>query len=55
VLADTNWPASNGLVLYPNTFFWQEMVRKRFDNVLDRKDAGHQVESPFIYTIPKGQ
>lgn len=32
----------------------QELARRHFDEVLDREDEGHQVEAPFIYTIPKG-
>jgi hypothetical protein len=32
----------------------QEFVRKFFDDVLDREEAGEEVEKPNIYTIPKG-
>jgi hypothetical protein len=40
--------------MYPNTFIQQELARKHFDDFLDREEAGHQVEAPFIYTISKG-
>ncbi|UNI13306.1 hypothetical protein JDV02_000063 [Purpureocillium takamizusanense] len=46
--------ASNGAILFPNTFMMQELVRQYFDDVLDRQDEGKQIESPFICTIPKG-
>ncbi|RSM15798.1 hypothetical protein CDV31_004740 [Fusarium ambrosium] len=45
---------SNGVVMFPNTFMMQELVRGYFDEVLDREDEGSQVEKPFIFTIPKG-
>ncbi|KND87317.1 hypothetical protein TOPH_08074 [Tolypocladium ophioglossoides CBS 100239] len=45
---------SNGAVMFPNTFMMQELVRRYYDEVLDREDEGEQVEWPFIYTIPKG-
>jgi hypothetical protein len=33
----------------------QELVRRYFDEVLDRQDEGEDVEIPFLYTIPKGE
>lgn len=45
---------SNGAVMLPNTFLMQELVRRHFDEALDREDEGKQVETPFIYTLPKG-
>ncbi|KFG79616.1 hypothetical protein MANI_029727 [Metarhizium anisopliae] len=44
---------SNGAVMFPNTFLMQELVRRYFDEALDREDEGKQVETPFIYTLPK--
>lgn len=40
--------------MFPNTFLMQELVRRYFDEALDREDEGKQVETPFIYTLPKG-
>ncbi|EXV00475.1 hypothetical protein X797_006537 [Metarhizium robertsii] len=45
---------SNGAVMLPNTFLMQELVRRHFDEALDREDEGKHVETPFIYTLPKG-
>ncbi|KAI2611996.1 hypothetical protein GGR54DRAFT_616801 [Hypoxylon sp. NC1633] len=45
---------SNGAVMFPNTFMMQELVRRYFDENLDREEEGKQVESPYIYTISKG-
>ncbi|KAL1859001.1 hypothetical protein VTK73DRAFT_7713 [Phialemonium thermophilum] len=46
---------SNGLVMYPsNTFMMQEYCRRYLDAVLDRQEAGENVEMPEIYTIPRG-
>ncbi|KAK1766564.1 hypothetical protein QBC33DRAFT_104820 [Phialemonium atrogriseum] len=45
---------SNGAVMFPNTFLMQEIVRMYFDETLDREDEGKNVETPFIYTIPRG-
>ena len=33
----------------------QELVRRYFDEVLDRKEEGKQVESPFICTVSQGE
>lgn len=40
--------------MFPNTFLMQEVVRMYFDETLDREDEGKDVETPFIYTIPRG-
>ena len=31
-----------------------EIMEFYYDQVVERKDEGYQVERPFIYTIPKG-
>ncbi|KAK3941285.1 hypothetical protein QBC46DRAFT_363417 [Diplogelasinospora grovesii] len=31
-----------------------ELIRRYFDEALDREDGGKEVETPFVYTIPKG-
>ncbi|KAH6640659.1 hypothetical protein F5144DRAFT_561218 [Chaetomium tenue] len=45
---------SNGAVMFPNTFMMQELVRRYFDEVLDRQDEGEDIEAPSLYTVPKG-
>lgn len=40
--------------MFPNTTLMQELVRRYFDEALDREDEGKQVETPFIYTLSKG-
>ncbi|KAK3374396.1 hypothetical protein B0T24DRAFT_293553 [Lasiosphaeria ovina] len=45
---------SNGAVMLPNTFTMQECVRRYFDEFLDRVEDGEDMETPQIYTIPKG-
>lgn len=40
--------------MFPNTFMMQELLRRYFDGALDREDEGNGVETPHIYTIPKG-
>lgn len=45
---------SNGAVMFLNTFMMQELVRRYFDEVLDREDEGSQFEKLFIYTVSKG-
>lgn len=40
--------------MFPNTFMMQELVRRYFDESLDREEEGKQVEVPYIYTISKG-
>ncbi|KAJ4311706.1 hypothetical protein N0V84_010303 [Fusarium piperis] len=49
-----NRSVSNGAVMFPNTFMMQELIRRYFDDVLDREDEGHEVETPFVYTIAQG-
>lgn len=46
---------SNGAVMFPNTFMMQELIRRYVDDVLDREDEGHEVETPFVYTIAQGR
>lgn len=41
--------------MFPNTFMMQELVRRYFDEVLDRQDEGEDIEIPSLYTIPKGE
>ncbi|KAG9254763.1 uncharacterized protein F5Z01DRAFT_654781 [Emericellopsis atlantica] len=50
----TGTSVSNGAVMFPNTFMMQELARRHFNENLDREDEGKQVETPFIYTIPRG-
>ncbi|KAK2599130.1 hypothetical protein QQS21_005391 [Conoideocrella luteorostrata] len=45
---------SNGATMYPNTFLMQELVRRYFDENIDREEEGETVETPYIYTIAKG-
>lgn len=45
---------SNGAVMFPNTFMMQELIRRYFDEALDREDEGKEVEMSYVYTIPKG-
>ncbi|KAH7265854.1 hypothetical protein B0J15DRAFT_545883 [Fusarium solani] len=40
--------------MFLNTFMMQELVRRYFDEVLDREDEGSQFEKLFIYTVSKG-
>jgi hypothetical protein len=40
--------------MYPNTFMMQELIRRYFDEALDREDEGKEVEKSYVYTIPKG-
>ncbi|KAI1275388.1 hypothetical protein F5Y07DRAFT_400387 [Xylaria sp. FL0933] len=49
-----NATASNGAVMYPNTFFMQELVRRYYDEVLDREEEGQEVDTPYIFSVPKG-
>ncbi|KAI0008836.1 hypothetical protein F4779DRAFT_418088 [Xylariaceae sp. FL0662B] len=51
---NTQLTISNGSEMTPNTFSMQEFTRMYFDYFLEREDAGHPVETPFVYTIPKG-
>ncbi|KAM0658609.1 hypothetical protein ACHAPH_005469 [Verticillium nonalfalfae] len=37
--------------MFPNTFMMQELIRMHFDYMLDREDEGHEVDTPFVYTI----
>ncbi|KAM4058951.1 hypothetical protein HRG_008172 [Hirsutella rhossiliensis] len=46
--------ASNGAIMFPNTFMMQELVRTYFDQVLDGEEQGNLVDMPSVYTIPKG-
>ncbi|KAK4068349.1 hypothetical protein Purlil1_13807 [Purpureocillium lilacinum] len=45
---------SNGAALYPNTFTQQEYIRRYFDEFLDRAENDEDVDTPHIFTIPKG-
>ncbi|KPM45860.1 hypothetical protein AK830_g590 [Neonectria ditissima] len=45
---------SNGVVMLPNTFEMQEVVRGNLDEALDREAEMKQSETAFIYTIFKG-
>ncbi|KAI0803775.1 hypothetical protein GGR55DRAFT_682188 [Xylaria sp. FL0064] len=49
-----NSTASNGAVMYPNTFFMQELVRRYYDEALDREEEGQEVDTPYIFSVPKG-
>ena len=40
--------------MFPNTFMLQELVRRYFDENVDREEEGETVETPYIYTIAKG-
>lgn len=44
---------SNGAVMRPNTFTMQELVRRYYDEFLDRQEIAHDIEIPRIYTVPK--
>ncbi|KAJ0160969.1 hypothetical protein CTA2_7000 [Colletotrichum tanaceti] len=52
--AVTTNSVSNGAVMFPNTFWMQELVRRYYDEVLDQQDEGVEVETPCIFTIFKG-
>ncbi|KAG8406147.1 hypothetical protein J3458_021474 [Metarhizium acridum] len=39
--------------MFPNSFLMQELVRRYFDENLDREDEGKEVETLFIFTLPK--
>ncbi|QPH03918.1 hypothetical protein C2857_000363 [Epichloe festucae Fl1] len=39
----------------PNTFTMQELVRRYYDEFLDRQEIAHDIEIPRIYTVPKGR
>ncbi|KZZ89737.1 hypothetical protein AAL_07630 [Moelleriella libera RCEF 2490] len=45
--------ASNGTVMYPNTFAQQEYVRRYFDDFADREEGGKAVEIPPMFTVLK--
>ncbi|KAI0427789.1 hypothetical protein F5Y09DRAFT_22540 [Xylaria sp. FL1042] len=45
---------TNGAVMYPNTFLMQELIRRYYDEALDREEDGQKVDTPYIYSIPKG-
>jgi hypothetical protein len=40
--------------MFPNTFMFQELARRYFDENIDREEDGETVETPYIYTIAKG-
>ncbi|KAK4152364.1 hypothetical protein C8A00DRAFT_44572 [Chaetomidium leptoderma] len=40
--------------MFPNTFMMQELIRRYLDEALDREDEGKEVETPHVYTVPKG-
>lgn len=41
--------------MYPNTFIMQEIIRRNYDDALDREHAGQEVETPYIYCVRKGK
>ncbi|KAK3330831.1 hypothetical protein B0H66DRAFT_76170 [Apodospora peruviana] len=45
---------ANGAAMYPYTFLMQEVVNRNYDLFLDCQEMGRKVETPHIYTIPKG-
>ncbi|TGJ85892.1 hypothetical protein E0Z10_g2881 [Xylaria hypoxylon] len=49
-----NSSTSNGAAMYPNTCMLQELFRQHYDDNLDREDDGQEVDTPYIYSIPKG-
>ncbi|KAK5635722.1 hypothetical protein RRF57_011434 [Xylaria bambusicola] len=55
--ADTNQSVaiSNGALLCPNTFMMQEFLRLDYDEFLNREAGGQEVETPYIYSVPKGK
>ncbi|KAI0467840.1 hypothetical protein F4859DRAFT_226612 [Xylaria cf. heliscus] len=52
--ASRNPATSNGAVMYPNTFMMQELIRRYYDDALDRQDDGQEVGTPYIYSVPRG-
>lgn len=32
----------------------QELVRRYYDEALDREEEGQKVDTPYIYSVPKG-
>ncbi|KAI1307405.1 hypothetical protein F5Y03DRAFT_352155, partial [Xylaria venustula] len=45
---------SNGAIMYPNTFLMQEIFRRYYDDGLDREEDGQKVDTPYIFSVPKG-
>jgi hypothetical protein len=41
--------------MYPNTFMMQELIRRYYDDALDREDTGQEVDTPYIYSVPNGE
>lgn len=33
----------------------QEIIRRNYDDALDREHAGQEVETPYIYCVRKGK
>jgi hypothetical protein len=50
----TQYTVSNGATLMPNTFMMQENIRTCFDQYIDDEEDGKDVETPFVYCVPKG-
>jgi hypothetical protein len=46
---------SNGAIMQPNTFSMQEIIRQNYDEAIEREEEEGSVETPFIFTIPKGR
>jgi len=43
-----------GAMLMPNTFTMQENIRTEVDYYFDNEELGKPLETPFVYSIPKG-
>ncbi|KAF2755774.1 hypothetical protein EJ05DRAFT_503226 [Pseudovirgaria hyperparasitica] len=48
-------PLSDGIVLLPNTFTMQEIIRTAMDNYDLDIEEGSDVDRPYIFTVPKGK
>ncbi|KAI0972088.1 hypothetical protein F4678DRAFT_460920 [Xylaria arbuscula] len=46
--------ASNGATMWPNTFLMQEIFRRYYDEGLDREEDGQKIDTPYIFSVPKG-
>lgn len=45
---------SNGAIMYPNTYFMQEVTRQAVDDIMACQKEGMKADEGFIYIIPKG-
>ncbi|RWA03545.1 hypothetical protein EKO27_g11559 [Xylaria grammica] len=45
---------SNGAIMFPNTAMMQEIFRRHYDEALDREEGGQEIDTPYIYSVPKG-